>query len=197
MSWRPPRSNDPGPFLDAGRPRVPSAHGRSSHTRQPARPRSPSPSLAATRVLWGQKSQRCGWWSLAVPPAGRCAGQPDKAAVMGNPGPGQGRARTVEWGPRMRSRRVVSPLSMSAFDPSVNRFKPHEPTPPVWRMHCLCSFRAGKPGQIAACECRCWWRVSRRGRWYAISRRRAFRALLPELRRDLSHFEEAGGWPPG
>jgi hypothetical protein len=29
---------------------------------------------------------------LAVPPAGRCAGQPDKAAVMGNPGPGQGRA---------------------------------------------------------------------------------------------------------
>jgi hypothetical protein len=110
---------------------------------------------------------------------------------------GEGRAQTAEWGACMRSRRVVSPLSMSAFDPSVNRVRSHDPTPPMWRMHCLCSFRAGKPGEIAVCECRCWWRVSRRGRWYAISRRRAFRALLPELRRELSYFEEAGGWPPG
>jgi len=92
-------------------------------------------------------------------------------------------------------RRVASRLSMSAFDPLVRRLQPHEPTPPVWRMPCLCSFRAGTPGEIAACACCSWWRVSRRGRWYAIYKRRAFRALLPGLRRELRYFELTGRWP--
>jgi hypothetical protein len=61
-------------------------------------------------------------------------------------------------------------------------------------MFCRCSFRAGRRGEIAACECRSWWRVGRRGRWYAISKRRAFRALLPELMRELGHFEATGNW---
>ena len=64
-------------------------------------------------------------------------------------------------------------------------------------MHCLCWFGAGMPGQIAACGCRSWWRVSKRGRWHAISKRRAFRALVPQLRRELDYFEAMGDWPPG
>jgi hypothetical protein len=52
-------------------------------------------------------------------------------------------------------------------------------------------------GQIAVCECRSWWRAGKRGRWYAISKRRAFRALLPELMRELGHFEVTGRWPTG
>jgi hypothetical protein len=59
----------------------------------------------------------------------------------------------------------------------------------------MCSFRAGRPGEIAACDCRSWWRVSKRGRWYAISKRRAFRALLPGLIQQLRHFEATGRWP--
>jgi hypothetical protein len=59
----------------------------------------------------------------------------------------------------------------------------------------MCSFLAGRPGEIAACGCRSWWRVSKRGRWYAISKRRAFRALLPSLMRELRHFEATGRWP--
>jgi hypothetical protein len=62
-------------------------------------------------------------------------------------------------------------------------------------MQCRCSFRAGRPGEIAACACRYWWRVSKRGRWYAISKRRAFHALLPDLIRDIGCFETAEGWP--
>jgi hypothetical protein len=93
--------------------------------------------------------------------------------------------------------RVVSPPSMSPFDPSAHRVQPHDPTPPVWRMYCLCLFRPGARGEIAPCHCGSWWRVGRRGRWHAISRRRAFRALLPELRRALAHFEAAGTWPAG
>ena len=50
-------------------------------------------------------------------------------------------------------------------------------------------------GEIAACECRSWWRAWKRGRWYAISKRRAFRALLPELMRELSYYEMTGRWP--
>ena len=84
---------------------------------------------------------------------------------------------------------------MSAFDQPVNRVRPHEPIPPVWRMFCRCSFKAGKQGEIAACGCRSWWRVGRQGRWYAISKRRAFRALLPGLLGELGHFETTGDWP--
>jgi hypothetical protein len=86
---------------------------------------------------------------------------------------------------------------MGVFDQPVNRVRSYDPTPPVWRMRCLCSFRAGRAGEIAACQCRYWWRVGRRGRWYAISKRRAFRALASELRRELSSFEAAGIWPTG
>lgn len=86
---------------------------------------------------------------------------------------------------------------MGAFDQTVKRQQSYEPNPPVWRMHCLCSFRAGRAGEIAACECRSLWRVGNRGRWYAISKRRAFRALRPELRRELRYFEVTGGWPLG
>ena len=86
---------------------------------------------------------------------------------------------------------------MGAFNRSATRVPPHEPFPPVWRMFCRCSFGVGRRGEIAACGCRSLWRVSKRGRWYAVSRRRAFRALLPELRRELRYFDVAGGWPPG
>jgi hypothetical protein len=65
----------------------------------------------------------------------------------------------------------------------------------VWRMHCRCRFRAGKPGEIAACGCGFWWRVSKGGRWYAISKRRAFRALMPGLMRELGYLEVTGRWP--
>jgi hypothetical protein len=61
-------------------------------------------------------------------------------------------------------------------------------------MRCRCPLRPGAPGQIAACECRFWWRASKRGQWYAISKRRAFRVLAPELRRALADFEQPGGW---
>ena len=64
--------------------------------------------------------------------------------------------------------------------------------------HALPVLVQGWPrGEIAACECRSLWRVSKRGRWHAISKRRALRALLPELMRELSYFEVAGGWPAG
>jgi hypothetical protein len=42
---------------------------------------------------------------------------------------------------------------------------------------------------------RLWWRVSKRGRWYAISKRRAFRALMPDLRRELRYLEVTRRWP--
>jgi hypothetical protein len=78
---------------------------------------------------------------------------------------------------------------MVAFD------QPVEPLCPVWRLNCWCSFKAGRPGEIAACKCRYWWRVSKRGRWYAVSKRRAFRVLLPDLVRELCCFEMTGAWP--
>jgi hypothetical protein len=53
----------------------------------------------------------------------------------------------------------------------------------------------GRPGEIAACGCGFWWRVSKRGRWYAISKRRAFRALMPGLIRELGYLEVTGRWP--
>ena len=62
-------------------------------------------------------------------------------------------------------------------------------------MQCQCMFRAGKPGEITVCACRFWWRVGKRGRWYAISRRRAFRVLVPDLRRTLRYIEATGAWP--
>jgi hypothetical protein len=65
----------------------------------------------------------------------------------------------------------------------------------VWRMHCRCRFRVGRPGEIAACRCGFWWRVSKRGRWYAISKRRAFRALTADLIRELGYLEVTGRWP--
>jgi len=84
---------------------------------------------------------------------------------------------------------------MSAFEQLFQRLPALEPTPPVWRMRCRCPAKAGPPGQIAACGCRFWWRIGKRGGWYAISRRRAFRALLPELRRTVGQFEATGAWP--
>jgi hypothetical protein len=84
---------------------------------------------------------------------------------------------------------------MDIFDQPAERLYSYQPFPPVWRMMCRCWFRAGGLGEIAACECRFWWRVNRRGRWYAISRRRAFRALRPDLLRGLSYFEATGEWP--
>jgi hypothetical protein len=92
-------------------------------------------------------------------------------------------------------RRVASWPVMGAFDQLARRLPAFDPTPPVWRMRCRCAFKAGRPGQIAACGCRFWWRASRRGQWYAISKRRAFRTLLPELTRALGHFEATGAWP--
>jgi hypothetical protein len=77
----------------------------------------------------------------------------------------------------------------------VKRLQSYDPSPPAWRLYCACSFRAGTMGEIAACQCRSWWRFSKRGRWYAISKRAAFRALAPELRRELSYFELTGSWP--
>ncbi len=91
--------------------------------------------------------------------------------------------------------RVVSYLAMSVFGQPVKRLRSCDPFPPVWRMKCLCSFRAGRAGEIASCGCRFWWRVGKRGRWYAISKRRAFRALLPVVMRELGYFEVTGDWP--
>ena len=84
---------------------------------------------------------------------------------------------------------------MGVFDRLASSGRPHEPIPPVWRMFCRCSFRVGRLGEIAACECRSWWRVGKGGRWYAISKRRAFRTLVPELTREVGYFEVTGGWP--
>ena len=84
---------------------------------------------------------------------------------------------------------------MSAFGQPVRRLSSYEPLPPVWRMQCQCSFRVGTPGEITACACSYWWRASKRGRWYAISRRRAFRALMPGLKRELGYLEVTGRWP--
>ncbi len=81
------------------------------------------------------------------------------------------------------------------FGQSVTTPRPHDPMPPLWRMFCRCSFRAGTRGEIAACACRSWWQVGKRGRWRAISKHRARRALLPSLRRDLAYFELTGKWP--
>jgi hypothetical protein len=33
------------------------------------------------------------------------------------------------------------------------------------------------------------------GRWYAISKRRAFRVLMPGLIRELGYLEVTGRWP--
>jgi hypothetical protein len=86
---------------------------------------------------------------------------------------------------------------MGVFDQPVKRLPSYDPFPPVWRMRCLCSFTAGKVGEIAACGCRFWWRVGKRGRWYAISRRGALRVLARELRRELDYFDVTGNWPAG
>lgn len=88
-------------------------------------------------------------------------------------------------------------LAMGVFDQPVKRLQSYDPFPPVWRMRCLCSFRAGKAGEIAACGCRFWWRVGKRGRWFAISRRRALRVLARELRSELDYFDVTGNWPTG
>jgi len=93
--------------------------------------------------------------------------------------------------------RVVSYLAMGVFDQPVKRLQSYDPFPPVWRMRCLCSFRAGKVGEIAPCGCRFWWRAGKRGRWYAISRRRALGVLAHELRRELDYFDVTGNWPAG
>jgi hypothetical protein len=84
---------------------------------------------------------------------------------------------------------------MGTSGESAMALQSHEPILPVWRMFCQCAFRAGRRGEIAACGCGAWWRVGARGRWHAISRRRAFRSLLPHLRRELGHFEMSGEWP--
>ena len=84
---------------------------------------------------------------------------------------------------------------MGTSDQPVKRLQSSDPFPLVWRMRCLCSFRAGKAGEIAACGCRFWWRAGKRGRWHEISKRRALRTLARELRRELSHFEATGNWP--
>jgi hypothetical protein len=94
-----------------------------------------------------------------------------------------------------RPRRVAARIAMSGFDQPVKRLPSRAPSLPVWRMHCRCRFRAGKPGEIAACGCGLWWRVSKRGRWYAISKRRAFRALMPGLIGELGYLEVTGRWP--
>jgi hypothetical protein len=86
---------------------------------------------------------------------------------------------------------------MSAFKQPVRPLSSYEPIPPVWRMSCRCLFGLGEPGEVVVCQCRFWWRVGRRGRWYAISKRRAFRVLLPDLRRELGFFETTGDWPAG
>jgi hypothetical protein len=91
--------------------------------------------------------------------------------------------------------RVASYLAMGVFDQPVKRQQSYDPFPPVWRMRCLCLFRAGKVGEIAACGCRFWWRVGKRGRWYAISRRRALGVLARELRHELDYFDVTGNWP--
>jgi hypothetical protein len=84
---------------------------------------------------------------------------------------------------------------MVAFDRFPDSPPAHQPFPPAWRMRCRCSVRPGAPGEVAACECGYWWRVGRRGRWQAVSARRAFRVLLPGLLRELGRFELTGGWP--
>lgn len=91
--------------------------------------------------------------------------------------------------------RVASSVAMSSSDQPVTRLPSYEPFPPVWRMHCQCLFRPGRPGEIAACACRFWWRFGKRGRWYAISKRRAYRTLAPDLRKMLRCFEATGAWP--
>lgn len=93
--------------------------------------------------------------------------------------------------------RVVSHFVMGVFDQRVSFTQSCDPFPPVWRMRCLCSFRAGKAGEIAACGCRFWWRFGKRGQWYAISRRRALGLLARELRRELDHLDVTGNWPAG
>lgn len=84
---------------------------------------------------------------------------------------------------------------MGTFDQLGSRLLTYQPLPPVWRMQCRCSFKPGRPGEIAACQCGYWWHVSNRGRWHAISTRHAFRVLLPDLMGMLSCFELTGGWP--
>ena len=83
---------------------------------------------------------------------------------------------------------------MSGFDQPVKRLPSCARSLPVWRMHCRCRFKAGQPEEIVACGCGFWWRVSKRGRWYAISKRRAFRALMPGMMGELGYLEVTGRW---
>jgi len=133
--------------------------------------------------------------ALAPRPAGqRACGAHDRWHGAGGRGQ-RGRCVWVAFAHGIGPGRVSSCLVMGVFDQRAGRVRPHEPIPPVWRMFCRCSFRAGRRGEIAACGCRSWWRVGRGGRWYAISKRRALRALLPQLMRELGHFEATGSWP--
>ena len=84
---------------------------------------------------------------------------------------------------------------MDAFDQVVNRLPSFDPVPPVWRMHCRCLLKQRRAGEITACRCRFWWRATKRGQWRAISKRRVFWVLLPELRHQLGLFEATGSWP--
>ena len=133
--------------------------------------------------------------------ARRATTEPDECWYSGQPGQAPGGPITAHRSSAAQYSRASYPgvsscLTMGAFDP-VRRLPRHEPIPPVWRMFCRCSFRVGRVGEIAVCGCRSWWRVGRSGRWYAISQRRAFRALLPDLAHEIGHFEITGGWPGG
>lgn len=104
-------------------------------------------------------------------------------------------AEVAEGTTYRRAGRVASLLAMRAFHRVVSRLPSFDPVPPVWRMHCRCLLQPGTPREITACECSFWWRASKRGQWHAISQRRVFHVLLPQLRRQLGHFEMTGNWP--
>src|ERR1700749_544011 len=52
-----------------------------------------------------------------------------------------------------RPGRVAARFAMSGFDQPVKRLPSCAPSLPVWRIYCRCRFRAGNPGEIAACGC--------------------------------------------
>ena len=82
-----------------------------------------------------------------------------------------------------------------AFEPSPMRPARHEPMRGIARIGCRCDFRSNcVPDEIGVCGCGYWWRVGRRGRWRAISKRKAFKLLWPVIEKELDCWVTTGNW---
>jgi hypothetical protein len=56
---------------------------------------------------------------------------------------------------------------------------------------CNCVFVAGMPGEVSRCACGYLWRADKYApyRWRPVSKRKAYKLLVPEVRAQVAEFE--------